>query len=442
MKILNQIRENLSDFDRFAGGIDVHKEFSIVSIYSSKKESGIEYTYEKTDRFQMIPQGLAEMVSYLSKYSNLVVAFESTGPYSLLVYKVLQDHMPQEKVLCVNAYFAKALPGRKSDKLDSKNLAKYAFYGLLKGSYIPDNTYQILRRLTRSRKRLVRMAASSKNRIIMILDRAGLRINTEIDLFAKYGLQLLLELAMGTSLKHYIEICPPNSHILQYKAYLTPFCSLELLVFEREELQAALLEYCFLVKQVAETERALYNFMNQPGNESLLAQFNILVSVPSIGDISAFELLAELGPITRFTSLKRAQSYTGLVPTLVESGGKEKKKKLLKRGNRRLRTTLVQCAKTLVYLTKNISPEFRAYINSVVQKNTPIEKKIWVEIAKKLLRICMALLRSGRSFDSLVIEKVKRRKWKRKQKNERGNSISSKSKSPSYVLNLILPLLL
>ena len=156
----------------------------------------------------MTPQGLAELVNYLKKISNFVVAFESTGPYSLLMYKVLQKHVPKEKILCINAYFAKALPGRKSDKIDSKNLAKYAFYGLLRGSYIPDTTYQILRRLTRGRKRLKRMAASSKNRIIMILDRAGLRINQNIGLFTKYGLKLLIELAMGTSLKQYIHISP------------------------------------------------------------------------------------------------------------------------------------------------------------------------------------------------------------------------------------------
>lgn len=85
-------------------------------------------------------------------------------------------------------------------------------------------------------------------------------------------------------------------------------------------------------------------------------------------------------------------------------------------GNRRLRTRLVQCAKTLVYLTKNIRPEFRAYINSVVQKNTPIEKKIWVELAKKLLRICIALLRSGRSFDSLLIENSEKKKVEKEAK--------------------------
>ena len=52
----------------------------------------------------------------------------------------------------------------------------------------------------------------------------------------------------------------------------------------------------------------------------------------------------------------------------------------------------------------------------MVQKNAPIEKKIWVELAKKLLRICMALLRSGRSFDSLLIEKSEKRKVEKEAK--------------------------
>ena len=406
--------QNRQGFQKFGVGIDVHKQFSIVHVYSLKTETGMEYIYDKTDRFEMTPQGLSELVTYLSKVPNPVVAFESTGPYSLLVYKFLQKILPLEKIFCVNAFFVKALPGRKSDKIDAKNLAKYAFHGLLRGSYIPDDTYQILRRLTRGRKRGARMIVNAKNRLIMILDRAGLRINQAIGLFAKYGLHLLLDLAQGISLKQHVENAPPNSHILRYKPDLSPFFSIELLESEREELQAALMEYFFLVKQETEYERSLYNYIAKPGNKSLLTHFNILKSIPGIGDISAFELLAELGPITRFASLKKVQSYAGLVPTLVESGGKEKKEKLQKRGNKRLRTTLIQCARALSR-SQSLSPQFRAYISRVVRRNTIanreiLHKKVWVELAKKLLRICIALLRSGRSFDSLVIEKSQKEK--------------------------------
>ncbi len=398
--------------------MDVHKQFAIVSIYSSKKESGMEFIYAKTDRFQTTPQGLSELTTYLQKFSMIVVAFESTGPYSLLIYKTLQKFLPKDKILCVNPYFAKALPEHKSDKIDSRNLAKYAFFGLVRGSYIPDTTYQLLRRLTRGRKRGIRMVVNAKNRIIMILDRAGLRINQEINLFTKYGLNLLLSLANGISLQHHVETALPNSHILRYKDQLSPFFALELLPFEQEELQAALMEYCFLVKQVLEYERSLFNFISKPGNEDLLAQFTSLTSVPSIGEISAFELLAELGQFTRFSSLKQVQSYAGLVPTLVESGGKEKKERLQKRGNRYLRTTLVCCAKTLVFLPQR-NPDLKAYITRIVQKNSRTNKKIWVELAKKLLRICIALLRSGRTFDSLLIgssEKGKMEKESKKRK--------------------------
>lgn len=97
--------------------------------------------------------------------------------------------------------------------------------------------------------------------------------------------------------------------------------------------------------------------------------------MPSIGDIFAFEILAELGPITRFTTLKQAQNYAELVPTLVESGGKEKKENLQKRSNRRLRTTLFLCARTLVTMT-TLNPEFRAYITKVVKKHTSATNKV------------------------------------------------------------------
>ncbi|MHA1381082.1 MAG: IS110 family transposase [Candidatus Helarchaeota archaeon] len=432
MRTSQRISKSKKGFKKFGIGIDVHKIFSIVTIYSSKNIRGIEYEYLKRDRFQMGPQGLSEMVKYLRKFSNSVIGFESTVPYSLLVYKTLVRNLfPKEKIFCVNAYFAKSLPGRKSDKIDSKNLAKYAFYGLLKSSYIPEDTYQLLRRLTRSRKRVVRMVVSAKNRIIMILDRAGLRINNDIDLFAKYGLDLLLELANGTSLKQYLNNCPPNAYILTYKANLLPYSSIELLDFEIEELKSALLEYFFLVKQVIEIERALYNFINKEGNEDLLVQFNSLISVPSIGDVSAFEILAELGQISRFNSLKSVQSYAGLVPALKETGGKEKKTRILKRGNRHLRTALTQCAKNLVRM-KNINPAFRAWINKVKQKNSNINKKIWVVLGRKLLRICIALLRSGRKFDSMIIVGTERKKIEKE--------LRSRKKRVAFFKNQIMKL--
>jgi len=406
--------QDIKKFKKFGIGIDVHKEFSIVSVFSSNPHDGIHPDYEKTDRFQMTPQGLAEMIQYLSKFPAYVIGFESTGPYSLWVYKtLLTNAFPKEKLFCTNALFAKSLPGRKSDKIDAMNLAKYAFYGLLKASYIPEDTYQLLRRLTRGRKRVTKMMAAAENRIIMLLDRAGLRINHTIDLFAKYGLDFLVDLANGTSLQQFLATCPSNAHILQYKDQLLPFASIELLECEQEELKAALLEYCFLTKQVMEYERSLHNFIKQDGNKPLLGQMNILLSVPSIGPISAFEILAELGNLSRFNSLKKAQCYTGLIPSLVETGGKEKQTKILKRGNRHLRTTLFQCAQNFVYVLKNLSPPLREYITKLLTKHQKIKKKIKIVVAKKLLRICIALLRSGRTFESEAIidpEKIRRRK--------------------------------
>lgn len=86
----------------------------------------------------------------------------------------------------------------------------------------------------------------------------------------------------------------------------------------------------------------------------------------------------------------------------------------MKRGNKRLRTTLIQCSKILLRV-RNLSPQFRAYVSRVVRKNTIanreiVNKKVWVELAKKLLRICVALLRTGRSFDSLMVEQSQKEK--------------------------------
>jgi transposase len=70
----------------------------------------------------------------------------------------------------------------------------------------------------------------------------------------------------------------------------------------------------------------------------------LLKTVPGIGDILAYTIAAELGDITRFASPKKLCGYTGLCPRVYQSGDKDYRGPLSKKGPIYLRWALIEAA--------------------------------------------------------------------------------------------------
>ncbi|WP_299466912.1 transposase, partial [uncultured Microscilla sp.] len=71
------------------------------------------------------------------------VAMESTGVYWMGLFEILEQRGFQ--VLLVNARYPKNVSGRKSDVSDSEWIQQLHSYGLLPGSFIPDDPTRELR---------------------------------------------------------------------------------------------------------------------------------------------------------------------------------------------------------------------------------------------------------------------------------------------------------
>ncbi len=93
------------------------------------------------------------------------------------LYNVLESDF---EVILVNARHIKNVPGRKTDKKDSKWIAKLLLSGLLKGSFIPPKPIRELRDLTRYRRKVVGQIASEKNRIQKILEDGNIKLSSVV----------------------------------------------------------------------------------------------------------------------------------------------------------------------------------------------------------------------------------------------------------------------
>ncbi len=70
----------------------------------------------------------------------------------------------------------------------------------------------------------------------------------------------------------------------------------------------------------------------------------LLMTAPGIGWVLGYTIAAEIGDITRFPTPKKLVGYTGLCPTVYQSGRKDHRDSLAKNGPKYLRWALIEAA--------------------------------------------------------------------------------------------------
>ncbi|HZJ19109.1 MAG TPA: IS110 family transposase, partial [Pricia sp.] len=151
-------------------GIDVHKKVLSATV----RGTGIQ---EETRSFGSFTENIEELRDWLGENGVTHVAMESTGVYWKPVFNILEEDF---EVILVNARHIKNVPGRKTDKKDSKWITKLLLSGLLRGSFIPPKHTRELRDLTRYRRKIVGHIASEKNRLQKILEDANIKLSSVV----------------------------------------------------------------------------------------------------------------------------------------------------------------------------------------------------------------------------------------------------------------------
>lgn len=129
-------------------------------------------------------------------------------------------------------------------------------------------------------------------------------------------------------------------------------------------------------------------------DKNLKAQHQLLVSIPGIGDKTAWAILAYLGDISLFSNSSQVASYAGINPFIEESGTSVKSVHLSKMGSKRLRKALYMPA--MVAMIRN--PVLSKFYNKLVNKGKP--KKVAIcAVMRKLLVISYGVLKSEVEFD-------------------------------------------
>ena len=131
-----------------------------------------------------------------------------------------------------------------------------------------------------------------------------------------------------------------------------------------------------------------------------LPAYDLLLSIPGVGPVTALTILSEIDDIRNFKSSKQLVAYAGLDPSVHQSGKFIAGRcKISKRGTPYLRKALYQATVSGVAKHKYgiYNPSLYDYYKTKVDQGKPVKVAI-IASCHKLLRIIYAMLKNGEMY--------------------------------------------
>lgn len=371
-------------------GLDVHKESIVACLLKGPPIAGMKPRSELRE-FGTQLKDLNALRKWLEEHECHYVAMESTGIYWQPVYAVLETALADEMhLLVVNARHMKNVPGKKTDMRDAEWIATLLRAGLLKGSFVPERDIRDLRQYTRYRKAIIWDITSQKNRIEKLLQSSGFRLSSFLsDIFGSSGLAIMGQLVqVGFISDESLDQCL-KGRARQKAGEILSSLNGVLSAPQRKLLRMQLAHLADLQANLREVEEEIHNSFSQ-----FQGPIELLDSIPGIDLTAAYAILAEIGhEMSAFPTAQHLCSWAGLAPGNHKSANKQKKLRVTP-GNNYLKTILCEVAWV-------IASHKKLYLSSWywrLKQRTDAKRAI-VALARKLLVIIFAMLRSNCAYD-------------------------------------------
>ena len=239
---------------------------------------------------------------------------------------------------------------QKTDKVDSRKLAKLLRSKDIEGIHVPDPILEADRALLRQRNNIMKDISRTKNRVKSLLFQFGIKIP---------------EYFTASQTRHWS------------KVYIN---WLKELIIQQESLKLVIGNYLetglMLRKKLLEVNRQIRALSR---SERYKENFELITSLPGIGLITAMGFLVQIGDMHRFNNLDQLCSYVGLVPSMHDSGDKKRPGKLINRGRKDIKIDLIEAS----WIAIRKDPALMLKFNELI-KTMPKNKAI-IRIARKML---------------------------------------------------------
>ena len=384
-------------------GIDVSKDFfATAGIDAEGKESFSRSYVMDSNGFGDF---LKMITSHCEDFSRVMVAMESTGCYHINLFSFLTSQGVRTMVVnpLLIANFAKlSLRKTKTDKKDAMTIARFLMDHHEEVSHLSlSQDHQDLRDLSRERESICHLMAATKVEIKRVLRTTFPELESIGNLYTRVMLRFLQRYPSA----RLVRVAKPRAVA---KALKGPYVGNKL-TFTAEDivkaaqssvavvspakeiiLQGKIATLVHLQERLDEMTKLLTDLCKATRIDDL----KILRSIKGVGPKTAVPFLAEMGEVQHYASHKKLIAFTGIDPSLHESGNYIGTSRLSKRGNRHLRRAVYLM--TAAVASKN--PFFKAYFLRRKRQGLPPQKALFAT-AHKLLRVIFAMLTQRTYFN-------------------------------------------
>ena len=327
-----------------AAGIDIGGSFHFVAVPAERDEKPVR-------KFDNFTQDLHQLVDWLTACKIKTVAMESTSVYWIPIYELLEKR--GFDVLLVNARHIKNVPGRKSDVLDCQWIQQLHSYGLLRGSFRPEQSICQLRAYTRQRESLIRYASSHIQHMQKTLAEMNIQLTNVVDdITGLTGMTIIRAILNGErspeklasyrdgrckqskeTIAKALEGNYSDEHLFTLQQAVDLFdiyqlkiaaCDQQIESVLKKLSGGSLLEIQTDVSSATKKRKRKKNELSFDANAYLNQLTGVdLTQIDGISAHSALRIIAEIGTdMTKWPTAKHFGSWLGLAPGTKISGGK------------------------------------------------------------------------------------------------------------------------
>ncbi len=294
---------------------------------------------EVSKTFNNDKKGRKALRNYVRKRGEARVVLESTASYGTALAELLHQEK-RAKVYVANPRMTKAFSRSlnmraKTDRLDAAMLARFARVTDIPEYVPPSEPLKLLRALTTRRSQLVNANAKEKVR---------------------------LKEAEHTGVA-------PQLVINDMRAHIT-----------------------YLTGSIDRTEKAIAEHVK--AHPDMLEVFELLTAASGIALVTAATIIAEIGHLPKDMTAKQLVAFAGLDPRTFQSGKMDARRRITKRGNKRLRTIMYMAAQNTARRDKNV----RAWRQRLLDAGKP-PKVANVAVARRLLHAVHAIMKHRTPWD-------------------------------------------
>jgi transposase len=243
------------------------------------------------------------------------VAMESTGSFWKPIFNLLESE--EIPAILVNAAHIKAVPGRKTDVIDSEWIANLLMHGLLKASFVQNREKRELKELVRYKSSIIEERAREYNRLDKVLQGANIKLSSVASsMETKSGLEMCKAIANGEFNPEILSSMAKGS--MKSKTSELKRALRGLIKPHQQMIIGSMLDHIeALTGQIKELDSEIDKRMTDEK-----ALIKALDEISGVGEDSAKVILSEIGTdMSQFPSAKHLTAWAGLSPGNNESAG-------------------------------------------------------------------------------------------------------------------------